>query len=179
MRVVLLRHGRAGNPDSERWPNDLDRPLTPGGEKRLRKAAGGLAQAGKPDRVFASAATRTRQTASVMKDDAGWPKAKPVKWLADGVEPKEVTRHMNKLHERGVQHVALVGHEPQLSALASYWLTGEPFNNGSSLKKGAAASFDYHPQAGGSHLEWMMPAKALARMDKVKKFSAAEVMAEP
>jgi len=171
MRVILMRHGRAGNPDPDQWPNDLDRPLTQGGVKRLKKAARGLAQAGKPDRVYASKATRTRQTARVMEEDGGWPAAKPAGFLADGVEPKDVTKKMNKLHERGVQHVALVGHEPQLSALASYWLTGEPFNNGSSLKKGAAASIDYHPQPGGSHLEWMMPAKALARMKKVSSFT--------
>ena len=32
MRVVLMRHGPAGDPDPQRWPDDRLRPLTPRGE---------------------------------------------------------------------------------------------------------------------------------------------------
>lgn len=171
MKILLLRHGRAGKPDPNRWPDDMKRPLVRGGIKRLTKAAKGIARAGVPEHVLVSPSTRTKQTAEVMRKHAGWPKAQKSKLLNDGVEPKELTKHLQDLHEKGVQSVALVGHEPHLSALASYMLTGEPFNNGSKLKKGGAASIEYHSQPGTGELQWMMPAKALAKLGKLKKFS--------
>src|SRR5215831_6903128 len=100
MRLILLRHGRAGRPDLQRWPNDDDRPLTNGGRKRLIKAARGLRQAGTPDRVYASPSTRTMQTAQVMEQHAGWPTARPATWLNDGAEPQEGIDQLNKIRKR-------------------------------------------------------------------------------
>jgi phosphohistidine phosphatase len=42
MDLYLVRHAIAGDADPSRWPNDSDRPLTPAGEKRFRRAARGL-----------------------------------------------------------------------------------------------------------------------------------------
>lgn len=171
MRLILLRHGRAGEQDKERWPDDRKRPLTKGGKKRLVRAAKGLARAGIPEQVKAAPSTRTMETADVMHEHAGWPKPEKEKLLNDGAEPQKMIDKLNDMHERGVQSVALVGHEPHLSALASYMLTGDPLNSGTSLKKGGAAAIDYHPQPGKSTLVWMAKAKMLGKLGGLKKFS--------
>lgn len=178
MRVILLRHGRAGEPDPDKYPDDRDRPLTDGGVKRLKKIAGGLAKTHKPSYVLASGTKRTYATAKVMQEHAGWPEPEKSKLLRDGGEPQKVIDKLNDLKERNEDPdftVALVGHEPQLSALGSYMLTGNALNSGTSLKKGGAAMFEYHPQPGKSVMRWMLPGKAIAKLHKLSHFSLEEI----
>jgi phosphohistidine phosphatase SixA len=174
MRVLLLRHGEAGKPNKERWPDDRARPLTDDGVKKLTKTAKGLARTHIPSRVFASPSVRTYDTARVMQEHAGWPAPEKTKLLKDGGSPQKVIDMLNALHERNDDPhftAALVGHEPQLSALGSFMLTGNPLNSGTSLKKGGATMIEYHPQPGKSVQKWMAPGKLIAKASKLKHFS--------
>lgn len=170
-----MRHGRAGNPDPEQWPDDRARPLTDKGVKKLTKTAKGMARTHIPAHVLSSPAVRTMDTARVMQEHAGWPAPESTKLLRDGGEPQKVIDKLNDLKERNEDPnftVALVGHEPQLSALGSYILTGDSRNTGTSLKKGGAAMIEYHPQPGSrSTLKWMAPGKLIAKARKLKQFS--------
>src|SRR5439155_629033 len=46
VRLILIRHADAGNPDPRRYPDDRSRPLTPDGERQHRLIADGLARMG-------------------------------------------------------------------------------------------------------------------------------------
>ena len=67
MEVYLMRHGTALSRESTDAPADAERPLTPKGIKKTRKAAKGLATL-RPsiDRVFTSPLLRARQTADIV-----------------------------------------------------------------------------------------------------------------
>ena len=55
MRILLFRHGPAGERDPEQWPDDRLRPLTPKGIERTRRAARGLLRLeGRPRVVLTS-----------------------------------------------------------------------------------------------------------------------------
>ena len=41
MDLYLVRHAIAFNPDPTQWPDDSQRPLTPEGQKRFKRAARG------------------------------------------------------------------------------------------------------------------------------------------
>ena len=76
IRVTLLRHGLAV--DREDWgkKNDLARPLTEKGERRVRQASRGLVALGlKPDLVLTSPAIRAVQTAKAASEVLGVPAA--------------------------------------------------------------------------------------------------------
>ena len=61
------------------------------------------------------------------------------------------------LHRRAEQSLALVGHEPQLSRLASLLCTGDEHALTLELKKSGAVAID------GRTLRWALPPKALRR----------------
>ena len=123
MDVYLVRHAIAETRDSTQWPDDSERPLTPEGEARFRKAARGLRRvAPQVDVVLASPYVRAWQTAEILEREAGWPAPERAPELeatrapADGVE---------LLRRHASNSVALVGHEPCLSGLASLLLAGD------------------------------------------------------
>ncbi len=160
MRLVILRHGiavPAGTPDV----HDEDRPLTPRGRKRFRKAARGLAQIlPAPDLLLTSPLPRALETAEIAADAWGDVEPKIEPRLAAG-RSREV---LAALGERGDDDlVALVGHEPDVSALVAH-LTG---STGERLpfKKGGAALVELD---GGTsdrgRLIWFLPPRLLRRL---------------
>ena len=62
------------------------------------------------------------------------------------------------------EHLAVVGHEPHLSALLSWLVTGEDTGGPSfELKKGAVAQLEGDPGPGGMRLRAILPPKVLCR----------------
>jgi phosphohistidine phosphatase len=156
MLLYLVRHGIAGNADPARWPDDRDRPLTAGGEKKFGEAAEGLARlVSSVDLVLSSPLVRAWQTAVILEKRAGWPEPRRFDALA-GAAPAEVVDGLQP-HSTAAA-IALVGHEPSLSELASYLLTGDSDKVSITLRKGGVIcleSDDEAPRAGGAHLEWV------------------------
>src|ERR1700732_1592718 len=114
MELLIVRHAIAFERDRQRWRDDGARPLSPAGMRRARKAAAGLKEFSKtPDRVLTSPLIRARQTAQILTDVAGWPRAEEAPELSPGVPPLEV---LALLGNRG-KLVAVVGHQPGLGAL--------------------------------------------------------------
>lgn len=165
MDLYLIRHAIAADLDPVAWPDDTKRPLTPDGAKRYRQAARGLRRlAPKVDAVLSSPYVRAWETAKILADRAGWPAPTRCDALAGGGTPSAVVRAMGR---RGsAEAVALVGHEPNLSELATYLLAGEKTRPVLELKKGGVACLRIEGglRPGAATLRWVVPPKVLVRL---------------
>lgn len=138
MELYLVRHAPAFNRDPAQWPDDGERPLTPEGEAKFREAARGLRRVvATVDLVLSSPFARAWRTAELLEEEAGWPAPKPSPGLEAGRSPVEgieaIRPHLS------ASSLALVGHEPNLSELASTLLTGNATRLTLEIKKGGVA----------------------------------------
>jgi phosphohistidine phosphatase len=171
MRVYLIRHAAAFDRDRKRWPDDQQRPLTPEGIKKFRRAAAGLEHlVGKVDCMLTSPLVRARETAKILETVAGWPHASEVPELAQG---RTVEQALAAIGDRAAVHprlerLALVGHEPNLTELLAACVAGPRARarGGYELKKGGAACLLFAPAvlAGRARLELdRAPSERLSR----------------
>jgi phosphohistidine phosphatase len=163
MRVILFRHGPAGERDVLRWPDDSLRPLTPRGEERTHAAASGLARI-EPGigLIVTSPLARAAQTARVLAqvfEDAA------VETL-DALRPMGSHRQILEfLSSRSADEaLALVGHEPDLGKLAGVLVFGAPV--ALPLKKAGACAIEFEGdvKAAGGRLCWAMPPRLLRKV---------------
>jgi phosphohistidine phosphatase len=164
MRVILFRHGPAGERDPERWPDDRHRPLTARGEVRTRRAARGLLRLdGEPSAVLTSPLARCVRSAEILAEAVGLDRAPET---LDALAPQGSWRQvLLRLGEESPEaSVVLVGHEPGLGKLAGVLLFGAPA--AIAIKKAGACSiqFDGPVTAGTGRLRWFLPGRALSRM---------------
>jgi phosphohistidine phosphatase len=160
--LYLVRHAVAFSRDPTRWPDDGERPLTPEGEARFRKAARGVRRiVTSVDVVLSSPLLRAWRTAELLEEEAGWPAPKPEPVLEAGRSPAEgievIEPHLD------VASLALVGHEPYLSELASILLTGSPTSLTMAMKKGGVGHLRLEDglRRGTASLRWLVTPKAL------------------
>ena len=166
MDLYLVRHAIADTRDPARWPDDSERPLTPEGIARFRSAARGLHRlVPEVDAVLSSPYTRAWQTAEILSEEAGWP-------APERCPPLEAVKPPNgavELLQGKGEHssVALVGHEPYLSVLASLLLSGDERTVRLELKKGGVAllALDDEPAPGAALLRWSVSPKILRALD--------------
>jgi len=150
VEIVLVRHGPAGHVDPSRWPDDADRPLSD--VDKTRAATVGLVRVfPHVDAVLASRYLRAWQTAELLHE-AGWPEPERLNELEAG---GPVIAVAGVLHRRTEQSLALVGHEPQLSRLASLLCTGDEHALTLDLKKAGAVGIE------DKTLRWVLPPRAL------------------
>jgi phosphohistidine phosphatase len=162
MDLYLVRHGIAFDQDAERWPDDSRRPLSPEGEERFRQAARGLGTlVPSVDVHLASTFVRAWRTAELLTEEAGWPKPEPAPELESGTDPKRMLALLARVATGG--SVAMVGHEPDLSELVSYLLTGSMSRVLVEMKKGSVAclGLDGGAAPGSASLRWLLTPKAL------------------
>ncbi len=161
MDLLVIRHAIAFESDRRRWRDDGARPLSPAGMRRARKAAAGLKEFSMaPDRVLTSPLVRARQTALILTEIAGWPRAEETPELAPGAPALAV---MTLLRQDRSKRVALVGHQPGLGALITACLIGEGRELPIEMKKNAVAcvSFESSPRAGHAVLKWLATPRML------------------
>lgn len=169
MRVILFRHGPAGQPDASRWPDDGKRPLTRRGLERTARAADGLRRLfGRTARVVASPLERARQTARIVSESftpAG--KVETLDALAPGVPLREALRWLRDL--RSGASVVLVGHEPHLGKLAGALLFGSA-GGALPMKKAGALVIDFvgPVEPGAGRLYAFLPPRAMRRLARSK-----------
>jgi phosphohistidine phosphatase len=159
--VYLIRHAVAFDRDRKRWPDDRQRPLTPEGMRKFRKAAAGLESfIGPVDRLLTSPLVRARQTAGILDEVTEWPQPIDAPELAPGRTPAQALALIRK---QDVESLALVGHEPDLTELIGVCVAGAGLRVSLALKKGGAAcvSFGVPPRPGAGHLDWLLTPKAL------------------
>lgn len=166
MELLILRHAIAFPKDAKRWPDDGERPLTPDGVKRARRAAAGLKRiTTRPDLVLTSPLVRARDTAAIFAQAAHWPKAKACEALSPQGSPEGVLEALRQ-QARKSDRVAVVGHQPHLGQLLALCLRGGARPEAFELRKSAlvALRFEGLPRAGQGLLAALYPPRALRRI---------------
>jgi phosphohistidine phosphatase len=161
MELLIIRHAIAFERDRHRWVDDGARSLSPIGVKRSRKAAAGLKELCKvPDRLLTSPLVRARQTAKILTEIAGWPPAEIAPELAPGEGAAAVLTLLGKHRSK---RIAIVGHQPDLSALVTVCLLKDGSDLPIEMKKNAVAclSFVGRARAGRAALKWLATPRML------------------
>jgi phosphohistidine phosphatase len=127
MLLLLIRHAQAAAQDENAYPDDSVRPLVPKGRKAQRRISRELRKRKLiPTRVYSSPWKRAWQTARILIDETGLPKS--ARFRCDALAgPPDLAAIAVEVGEVGSDEIiALVGHEPWMSSLASLLLTGDP-----------------------------------------------------
>jgi len=166
VKLVIIRHGPAGNRGD--WEaegrDDRLRPLTPKGKKEVRRAAAGLAAMVRSlDLLATSPLTRAVETADIVAAEYGC-EIELLDSLTPESPPDQLMPWIQKQPPAGT--LGVVGHEPHLSTLAGYLLTGQP-TSFLELKKGGACLLELAdpPSPGGATLHWLLTSDALRRLN--------------
>jgi phosphohistidine phosphatase len=162
MRLYLVRHAIAGVRDPEKWPDDSQRPLTPRGVRRFRRAARGLSRiAGPADVVLSSPYVRAWDTACILEKETGWPAPLPCPELT--VDNPTLLQDALKPFTTA-DSIALVGHEPYLSRFASSVLS-PGWGPWLQFRKGGVAQLQtVDGEPGRYELIWLAQPKMLRRL---------------
>jgi phosphohistidine phosphatase len=158
--LLIVRHAIAMERDAKRWPDDRLRPLSARGSARGRKAAVGLGHlTATPEVVLASPLLRAHQTAQILERYAGWPRAQVCAELTPDALPRAI---LGILGRSTGSCIAVVGHEPHLSALLGQCLPGG-MQQGLVFRKMGAALVRFRTRArpGAGRLVWFAPPKIL------------------
>ena len=158
MQLLVVRHGIAVECDewAREHSDDKERPLTAEGKKKMKECAKGLRGLVPRLGVLASSPlTRAVQTAELLA--RAYEKSEPVilDALSPGQHPPAVATW---LRGQGTQQtVAIVGHEPGLGAIVS-WFTAGSERSFLELGKGGACLLDLgdHIEAGEAMLLWVL-----------------------
>jgi phosphohistidine phosphatase len=118
MDLILWRHAEAF--EMREVQDDLERALTPKGERQAQRMAGWLnRQLPQTTKVLASPARRCQQTAAALD--------RKVKTVADLAPDATVEALLHAARwPESREPVLLVGHQPTLGLTAAYLLAGEP-----------------------------------------------------
>lgn len=165
MKLYLVRHGIAVDAGTPGYEDDSLRPLTEEGREKMKKIAHTLQEMGiKPELIVSSPFVRAYQTASIM--------AKTLKYKGELVysdllvpmgQPNDMIVQIKEKYS--VDELMLVGHEPNLSLLISFFLAGNS-NISINLKKGGVCclSADNLNQNRKAVLEWLVTPKIITRV---------------
>jgi len=155
LELLLVRHAIAVERDA--MSNEDERALSDRGRQRFATIAGTLALL-VPDlgRIATSPLRRARETAEILAAACvEAPRRSSLDVLRPGGSPLDVLRELRAVEGAGT--LAVIGHEPDLSLLASYLLSGSehPFLR---FKKGGAALLDLPRglRGAGASLEWLL-----------------------
>jgi len=168
-KLILLRHAIAEERTaaSARGVRDAQRPLTKRGREKMRRAAQGLhSLLPGLNLVLTSPLARAVQTAEILTDEYRQQLALiESDALKPGTEPHAL---LNVLHEHpDATTVVCVGHEPDLTRLASWLITGGN-KNLLTLKKGGACLLEFSREfrAGDARLVWLLTPRMLRGQKK-------------
>lgn len=162
MRLVLFRHGSAEPREGYRGGGDAERPLTPEGRTRTRRAARGLArELGPVTAIATSPYRRARETAALL---AAAFEVNPTEraGLAPGGEVEDLVAWLAGQPDHAV--AIAVGHEPGLGLAASWFLAGVSTSFAPLKKAGAIAlDFDGPPAPATASLAFAWSGRQLRR----------------
>ena len=161
MYLYIVRHGIAE--DHARSLRDEDRALTEEGKEKMKEAAQGFKRLDPGlDSIFSSPLVRARETAEIVAAELK-KKVETLKELAPGHTPAEVCDSL-KPQKGKVAAVAVVGHEPNCSELASH-LLDSPRAVNIDFKKGAVCLIETESlEMGSGCLIWHLSPKILRLM---------------
>lgn len=159
MNLYIIRHAIAVDEATSDYASDSERPLTDKGRKKMRQIAKALRRLGVEfDLLLSSPYVRACETAEIVADVFKM-KSKIVfsdHLIPDG-NPELLIGEINEKHT--VDSLAIVGHEPHLSALIGL-LVADTAKIEITLKKGGVcylSADDLHHQDHRATLEWLLP----------------------
>ena len=119
MYVYLIRHAHAVDAEE-----DPERPLSKRGREQVRTLAAFLRRSTvfQPAEIWHSSLVRSRQTAELLVERMSL--EAPFKLMPD-LEPEDDPRAIARQIRATTQPLAVVGHEPHLSALATWLVVGK------------------------------------------------------
>ncbi|MXY46977.1 MAG: phosphohistidine phosphatase SixA [Chloroflexi bacterium] len=166
MNLYILRHGIAADRDSREYPDDDLRPLTGRGIDRMRRQVAGMNAIGiAPDVIITSPLARAAQTADIVQHGLESPPRKVSSTaLVPESHPNEILHEIAAYHS-AIADVMVVGHEPHLSNLVAYALTGS-IADIIKIKKGALCklSIDSANMPERARLLWALTPRHMLRM---------------
>lgn len=165
MQLLLIRHAIAEErADFARTGrDDKFRPLTGEGRKRMRQGARGLRELVPTiDLLATSPLTRAAQTGAILDSIYGDLWEVEIPELAPDAE---LTAFLAWLTRQKQQTVAAVGHEPHLSRLLAWLVTGDP-RPIFAFRKGGACLLELQQEAapGAAQLLWAMTPSQIRRI---------------
>ncbi len=135
MRLYLIRHAHAGQGDPSD-PDDPLRSLSHKGQQQARTLARACALLElRFDRLFSSPLTRARETAQALSACTEGERLEFREELTRDAYTELIER-LEQTLEPSDTTLGLVGHEPFLSELVSFLLTGAPGTCGLNFRKG-------------------------------------------
>ncbi|MFO7322512.1 MAG: phosphohistidine phosphatase SixA [Chloroflexota bacterium] len=158
MRLYFFRHGEAEPATGEM--TDFQRPLTPRGEQRTRRAAAALAaRKVRPAHLYSSPLVRARQTAEILGKALGL-KVEVREEIEPGFRINALQRLVDAVGDD--EDLMFVGHNPDFPTVI-----GELIGGGDVvMKKGGLARVDVvlrDPLHG--RLVWLLPPKLLDALE--------------
>ncbi len=158
MQLLVIRHAIAeeredfavsGQPDAER-------PLTAYGRRRMKRNAKGLLRVVKsPDAIATSPYARAAETAHIVADAFGVSRIEVLEALTPEHSPRDLFPWLAT--HAGDAAVAVVGHEPHLGILVTWFLGGREESH-VELKKGGACLLELSGglEPGKALLLWLL-----------------------
>jgi len=166
MQLVIIRHAIAEDPKefASTGRPDSQRPLTDEGVTKMKRGVKGLrAMVPEINLIATSPYVRAMETAKIV---ASGYKGTRIVIIHELVPDGSFDAFVAWIRElKDVPVVAIVGHEPHLSALAS-WLLGGGSRSFIDFKKGAALAMDFEgvPGAGTGVLLWAVAPRQLREL---------------
>jgi phosphohistidine phosphatase len=166
MDLFMLRHAVAVERGTPGYRRDRDRPLTPEGEKKMRRIAKGLQALDlRFDAILSSPFVRAKRTAEIVaelfqaEDHLVFTDA-----LAVGGDHRALIKELQSRFSMA-RSVLLVGHEPSLSTLISILLDGDS-SLSITLKKGGVCKLSVNTLTYGrcATLEWLLAPNLLSHI---------------
>src|SRR6266571_416488 len=166
MELLVIWHGAAMDKEefAKTGKSDDLRPLTSAGMEEMKEIARGLRELVKKiDLLVTSPLVRAVQTAEIVGAAYDVPVSETTTSLSPDSDPEEFERWCAELGD--VKRVAIVGHEPHLTTLVTWLLTGEE-DPVIELKKGGACllEFDSGIKNGAGILTWLITPGQLTRI---------------
>ena len=157
MKLLLIRHAIAEEREefAKTGKDDRLRPLTDEGRKKMKQVARGL-QGIVPeiDLLATSPLTRAAQTGAIVDSVYGGLKEVEIEELSPDSSPNDFLLWLRKRKE---DCIAAVGHEPSISLILSWLLTGSE-RRIFAFRKGGACLLDFPDEvgAGTATLIWAL-----------------------
>jgi phosphohistidine phosphatase len=170
VELLIVRHAIAEDRRAfaARGRDDAERPLTEEGRRKMERAARGVGRAAPEISALASSPlVRAVETARILLPALGLERFEELGALAPDSAPEALVPWLRSAPGAPGGAVAVVGHEPHLSTLVA-WLVSGRTTPLTELRKGGAClvGFSRRPGRGTGSLRWLLTASQLRRLGR-------------
>jgi phosphohistidine phosphatase len=162
LKLYLVRHGHAGDPDAWRGPDD-SRPLTAKGRGDLRRSAGALARKETIDLLCTSPLVRAVQTAEILAAALDLDEVTVLEELRPEIPVQAL---LERVAREEAKRIALVGHDPQITGVLAALTKMQP--EALDFPKGAVVRLDVRDLVEReAEPRWWLPPREKAPQDGI------------